>query len=99
MSELENHDYEVAKLKIEVERLEAEAAAMREALEEIMEEIETDRDRDIIHTACKSALAAGAGRELLERLRRAEHEREQDVTLGKSRWREAPWAKSWLRKS
>ena len=52
-----------------IDELEAENAALRRALEEIREEAETDFDRDIILTACNSALAADAGRPLLERLR------------------------------
>jgi len=62
----------------EIERLQAQAAAMRGALEATLDEM----------TACsvcsapviekvEAALAADAGHELLERLRRAERERDE----------------------
>jgi len=72
-----NAPEDIAHLLAEVTRLQAEAAAMRKALEEIQDEAETDLDRDIILTACQSALATDVGREPLERLRRAEGERDE----------------------
>jgi hypothetical protein len=78
MSKADCNANEALKLRAEVEQLEAQAAAMREALEVAIEAI-SNSDAVFCKAAyeqARAALAADAGELLLERLREAERERD-----------------------
>lgn len=87
---------QVLKLQAEIERQQAEAAAMREALEEIDSRARNPAFRkehtlsqicsvwdDIHYNVIVPALAADAGRKLLEQLRQAERERDEALEIAR----------------
>jgi len=81
MSKADCNANQLLKLQEEVERLQAEAAAMREALETISQQRENDTEDDAwvyarIFQICDSALSTDAGREMLERLQIVQAQRD-----------------------